>query len=254
MITLRKSEERHHTESKDRKTWMTFDLANKADPLKDGFSTLEILNEEILSPESGFTLPTRKDMIVVTYVREGMMIHIGPLAKPDSMIASDFQWAKISPDKKQYAFNTSESEDAHIFQCGFSPCEGELKSDGGIKMLFTHAQRQGVLKLIASSDGRESSLTIQQDIEIYSTLLNKGNHIIHEIAPGRTTWLHVVNGHALMNDLHVHTGDGAGFSEEKVASFTAQMPTEILVFDLCGLLPEKIKAGLKATPQTVKIP
>jgi redox-sensitive bicupin YhaK (pirin superfamily) len=251
MIIVRKSEERHHIAGKDRKTWMTFDLQNKADPLKNGFGTLEILNEEILSPKSGYTIHPRKNMIVVTYVRDGMMIHIGPLEKPDFMMTSDFQWAKVTPDKKQYAFNASESEDAHIFQCGFSPCDGNFESDGEIKKLFTHAERKGILKLIASSDGRESSLAIRQDIEIYSTLLYTGNHMIHEISPSRSAWLHVVKGHVMVNDFHLQTGDGAGFSDERIASFTAQIPTEILIFELCGKPSGEIKTELKNENKSV---
>ncbi len=224
---------------------MTFDPQNEADPLKNGFGSLEILNEEILSPKSGFTVHTRKNMIVVTYVRDGMMIHIGPLEKPDFMMTSDFQWAKVTPDKNQYAFNASESEDAHIFQCGFSPRGGIFESTGEIKKLFTHAERKGILKLIASSDGRESSLAIRQDIEIYSTLLYTGNHMIHEISPNRSAWLQVVKGHVRVNDFQLQTGDGAGFSDERTASFIAQIPTEILIFELSGKISGEAKTKLK---------
>jgi redox-sensitive bicupin YhaK (pirin superfamily) len=187
MIVIRKSEERHHVEKKDRKTWMTFDTENKADPLKNGFAALEIL---------------------------------------------------------KYAFNTSENEDAHVVQCGLNPCVG-LSQPRGSKMLFTHAERQGILKLIASSDGRDSSLAIQQDIQIYSTFPHKGNHIIHEIGSGRSAWLHVVSGHIALNDLDLLTGDGAGFSDEKTISFMAKTPTEILLFNLCGQISEEIKTNFK---------
>ena len=232
---------------------MTFDQEIETDPLHNGFGSLQILNEEILSPESGFTLRTRKDMIIITYVQEGMMIHIGPLEKPDFMMAKEFHWANVTSSSKQYAFNASESEDAHIFQCGFHDCKEDALKPGGMKKLFTHAERHGVLKLIASSDGRESSLSIQQDIQMYSTFIQKGNHIIHEISPTRSTWLHVVKGHVLLNDLNLQTGDGVGFSDERSVSFTAKMPTEILLFDLCQRIPQEIKAEMKDKLQTADI-
>jgi redox-sensitive bicupin YhaK (pirin superfamily) len=107
-----------------------------------------------------------------------------------------------------------------------------LLEQGEGKKLFTLAERKGILKLIASPDGKEASLKIQQDVQMYSTLIHKGNHMIHELKPGRSAWLHVVKGRILMNELYLQAGDGAGFSGERAVSFTAQEPTEILLFDL----------------------
>ena len=231
MIIVRKSKERRHIESGGHKTWITFDWQNKADPLHNGFGVLKILNEEILPPGTGFILHTHKDMVVITYLREGVIIYKGPLDNADLIWTKEFHQTHSTFETKQYAFNASESENAHIFQSGFSPIEGEIKSDS-TKKIFTHAERQGILKLVASPDGKEGSLTIQQDVQMYSAFLHKGNHMIHELVPGRHVWLHVVNGQILLNDLKLQTGDGAGLSDEISVSFTAQEPTEILLFDL----------------------
>jgi redox-sensitive bicupin YhaK (pirin superfamily) len=242
MIIVRKSEERRHIEKKDQQTWLTFDWENKADPLQNGFGVLKILNEEILSPGSGFILHTHKDMVVVTYVPEGMIIYKGPLESPDTIESEEFHQIKVVSGSKLPAFNLLESEDTHLFQSGFASKRGNAQANG-IKKLFTQAERQGVLKLIASPDGREASLPIQQDVQIYSTFIHKGNHMIHELKPGRGSWLHVVKGRILLDDLELRTGDGAGLSQEIAVSFTAQMPTEILLFDLGGEIPEEIKPG-----------
>jgi len=251
MITIRRSEERRQTGNKDQKTWMTFDWENAADPLQNGFGILKILNEEILPPGSGFILHTHEDMVIVTYVREGVIIYKGPLTEPDFMEAKDFHRISVTPNTKQYAFNVSQSEDANIFQCGFAlneceptSCEATPKSIG-MKKLFTHAERQGTLKLIASSDGRETSLPIGQDVQMYSTYIHTGNHIIHELKPGRKAWLQVVKGQILLGQLHLQAGDGAGLSDEIAISFTAEKPTEILLFDLCARVP----TGTKDTPE-----
>lgn len=233
MITIRRSEERRHIESKNQQTWMTFDLENNADPLQNGFGVLKILNEEILSPGSGFILHTHKDMVVVTYVPEGMIIYKGLLEEPQVMEAQEFRQIGITSGEKLSAFNLLESEDAHIFQSGFAS-NGKTPKTKGTKKLFTQAERQGVLKLVASPDGREASLPIQQDVQIYSTFIHKGNHMIHELKPGRSSWLHVVKGRIGLEDLNLQTGDGAGLFGEIAVSFTAQMPTEILLFDLGG--------------------
>jgi len=231
MIVVRKSMERRHIENKGHKTWMTFDWQNNSDPLQNGFGLLKILNEEIIPPGTGFVLLTNNDMVVITYLREGVIIYRGPLQAADLMWTKEFLQSNVTGENRQYAFNISQTEDAHIFQSGFSPNHEVLKSDGA-KKLFTHADRQGVLKLVASPDGKEDSLRIQQDVQMYSSFIHKGNHMVHSLGTGRSAWLHVVNGGILMNDLDLQTGDGAGLSDEIAVSFTAQMPTEVLLFDL----------------------
>ncbi len=244
MITVRRSEERRHIGNKDQETWLTFDWENKADPLKNGFGVLEILNEEILSPGSGFSIHTRKDVVIVTYLQGGVVIYKSPLEEPDFMESKDFQRENVNPDIKHYLFNVSQTEKAHVFQGGFTPLEG-AENRKGIKKLFTNAERHGILRLVASPDGRDASLAIQQDVHMYSTYIHTGNHVIHELKTGRTAWLHVVKGQVLLNNLDFQTGDGIGFTYEKSISFTAKIPTEILLFDLGVRVP----AGIKMEPE-----
>lgn len=252
MIIVRKSGERRHIANENQTTWMTFDRENNADPLQNGFGILKIFNEEMLSPGSGFILHTPEDMVVVTYVREGMIVYKGPLEEPKLVAAEEFHRSKASSGAKQFAFDASPAGNAHVFQSGFAPGSGVLEP-GGQKKLFTLADRKGILRLIASPDGKESSLKIHQDAEMYSTLIHKGNHMIHEMKPGRSAWLHVVTGRILAEDLVLQTGDGAGFTHELSVSFTAQEPTEILLFDLTGQVPENITASPAAKSHAVPV-
>ena len=258
MITVIKSEDRHYVDVKDQKTWKTFDAENKAEPLQNSFGVLKILNEEILSPGGGFTFHTENDMVVVTYVREGVIIYKAPLEEPAILETKDFGRNNVAKDTTQYAFNTSDYENAQVFQCGFDlgecadSCEDSSPKPKGVKKLFTHAERQGVLRLIASSDGREGSLAIKHEIQIYSTFTQNGNHIIHELKPGRSAWLHVVKGKISHNDLYLQTGDGAGITDERSVSFTSKGPTEILIFDLCESKIE-IKESSKSKSKTAKV-
>lgn len=257
MITVIKSKDRHYVDVTDQKTWETFDAENKPGPFQLSFGVLKILNEEILSPGGGFVFRTKKDMIVVTYVREGVIIYKAPSEEPTILEMKEFGRNNAAKDTTQYAFNTSEYEEAHVFQCAFDleecadACEDGSPKPKGVKKLFTHVERQGILRLIASSDGRESSLAIKHDVQIYSTFTRDGNHIIHELKHGRSAWLHVVKGKILLNDLHLQTGDGAGFTEEKSVSFTSKSPTEILIFDLCESKAEK-KESSKNKQQAVE--
>jgi hypothetical protein len=183
-------------------------------------------------------------MVVVTYVTEGMIVYKGPLEKMEPLVAKEFHSAKAVPEVKQYAINISPTEETHVFQSGFIP-GNDISSLGGTKKLFTYAERNGVLKLIASPDGKEYSLPLQQDVQIYSTFIQKGNHMIHELSPGRSAWLHVVKGRIQLDDFNLTTGDGAGLSLEMSVSFTAQEPTEILLFDLGVPIPAEAKIGLQ---------
>jgi redox-sensitive bicupin YhaK (pirin superfamily) len=257
MITIKKSEDRRYDDLKDQKTWKTFDAENETDPLKNSFGVLKVLNEEILSPGGGFILKAEKDMVVVTYVREGVIVYKSPLEEPGTIETKEFKRENADKDTKQYAFNTSETEEAHIFQCGFdlndcdNACEDGTPKPKGVKKLFTHAERAGVLRLIASSDGRDASLPIQLDVQIYSSFMREGNHIIHELKPGRSAWLHVVKGKISLNDFHLQTGDGVGLTEERSVSFTAKSPAEILLFDLCES-KEEVKESSKSKLHAVQ--
>jgi hypothetical protein len=253
MITIRRSEERRHIESENQKTWMTFDPENQADPLQKGFGVLKIFNEEVLKPGRAFVLHTHKDMVVVTYINEGVMIFNRPQqGKSGLMQAGDFLQCESLAGVKQYSLNASPTDDARIFQSGFAPGAG-VAEPGGENKRFTLAERKGVLKLIASPDGKKDSLKIRQDVEMYSTLIHKGNHIVHELKQGRTAWLHVVKGQIDLNDLQLLAGDGAGFSDEMAVSFTAQEPTEVLLFDLAGQVPEEGES-VKAAQSKDRLP
>jgi hypothetical protein len=236
MITIRRSAERRHIDTENQKTWMTFDHENQADPLQNGFGALKIFNEEILKPGRTFVLQTQKDMVIVTYLHEGVMVFNRPQqGKSGLMRAGDFHLAETQAGVKQFSLNVSPDDEARLFQSGFAPGAGVAEPDGENKR-FTLADRKGILKLIASPDGKDDSLKIRQDVEMYSTLIHKGNHMVHELKPGRNAWLHVVKGKIDLADLQLLVGDGAGFSVEIAVSFTAQEPTEILLFNLPALL------------------
>jgi redox-sensitive bicupin YhaK (pirin superfamily) len=145
--------------------------------------------------------------------------------------SEEFQVAAASVGTRRNAYGVSNPESAHFFQSGFTSGENP-RLPVRAKRLFTQTERKGVLKLVASPDGSEYSLPIQQDVRIYSTYVNKGNHVIHELKQDHRAWLHVVSGQIQMGELHLKTGDGVGVDHERSVSFTADSPTEILMFDL----------------------
>jgi len=248
MIIVRRSEERRHIEDKDQNTWMTFDQDNQADLLKNGFGSLKILNEEILSRDRALLFHPHNAMIIVSYVQKGVLIYHGPFGGSDLLEAGDFHQINVTPGDLQYEFDAILFGDTHIFQSGFTPDSGELEPKGR-KKLFTHADRHGILRLIASPDGREASLPIRRDVHMYSSYIPQGHHMSHPIKYGRSGWLHLVNGKIQVNDFELRIGDGAGFSGERSITFTGQEPSEILFFDL----PESVVTDAAIEPQKAAI-
>ena len=232
MFTLRLSQERSHIQNANQNTWMTFNPENMADPLKNGFGALRKINENILSPDMGLRpFQTKNNMLILTYVRKGSIVFKGPGKKRGLLSQNEFQMMNAAPEMKLDGFNASSTEEAQVFQFRFDR-EGPIFEPGEMKKLFSLAERQGYLKLVASADGNGGSLPVHQDFQMYSGLILEGAHIIHEIGPGRRAWLHVVNGKVRMNDLALQTGDGVGFADEKFVSFTAKEPSSMILFDL----------------------
>lgn len=127
--------------------------------------------------------------------------------------------------------NASPTDWAHVFQIGLCPSQAGLDSSHDQKR-FPAGARRGDLCVIASPDGRRGSLHVHQDALIYSALVDPGQHVVHELSPGRRAWLHVVRGEATLGDVVLTTGDGAGLVADRALSLTAREETEILIVDL----------------------
>jgi redox-sensitive bicupin YhaK (pirin superfamily) len=235
MIIVRRSEERRHIEDQNQNTWMTFDGESKTDLLKNGFGSLQILDEEILTRDRALLFRPHNRMIIVSYIQKGVVVYHGPFGGSDLLEQGDFHQINVTPGDLQYEFDALLSGDTHIFQSGFTPDSGELEPKGR-KKFFTDADRHGILRLIASPNGMEASLPIKRDVHMYSSLIQQGIHMNHPVKYGRSGWLHLVKGKILVNNIKLQAGDGAGFSGESSISFSAQEPSEILLFDL----PERV--------------
>ncbi len=210
---------------------MTFDPGNSADVLCRGFRALESFNEEGLAPGTGFQIHAHKDIEVVTYVRKGALIQKEGGGRAGLLRTGEFQRRIALRGTRHSAINKSFSDRAHVFQ-GWIASDHNGHEPVHEQRLFPVAERMGLLRLVASPDGRKASLRIHQDMRIFSSIVQVGNHLIHELGAGRGAWLHVVDGRILLADQSLLAGDGAGLAGEAAVSFTAQEASEILLFDL----------------------
>lgn len=231
MITVRRSEARRHIKSEAQDSWLSFDPENEGDAFGGGFHALEALNEE--APLSDMSLPPHSggDAESVTYLREGVLTCEDEAGRLSRLEAGEFQRTSVGRKLRHRVISGSLLNPAHVFQSCFTP-DGRDLEPGIEQKRFPLADRKGVLRLVASQDGRTGSLRLHQDLRMYSSVLLPGHHLVHELARGRAAWLHLIKGRVLLQNHFLGTGDAAGLENEWAVSFTAQVPSEILMFDL----------------------
>lgn len=231
MITLRRAEERHHDRRREQEVWLTFYPQDPADPLADGFGALEIFDEDRLSPGAGIPRHPHHDAEIVTYVREGALACEDSTGRSGVIQAGEFQCMTAGRGLRHRETNASRTDWAHVFQIWLHPSQAELEPSHEQKR-FSAAQRRDGLCVVASPDARRGSLRLHQDALLFAALLHPGQHVVHELSPGRSAWLHLVRGEVTLGDVVLATGDGAGVRAERAVSFTAREETEILLLDL----------------------
>jgi hypothetical protein len=245
MIFLCRSEERHHSRREERDTWQTFHTQNpRGLSLAAGFGSLEVLEEARLPPGASMARHPPHNAEVISYVREGSLAHEDSLGTNGMVHAGEFHHRTVGTRTRHSETNASESEWTHVFrfwlrgETEFEPSQEQVR--------FSVAQRRGGLCLTASSDGRQGSLRIHQDAQLYSAVLEPGQHVVHELAPGRSAWLHLVQGKVTSGDVALSSGDGAGITDERAVSLTAREQTEILLLNLRQRSPPPTNGASRA--------
>jgi redox-sensitive bicupin YhaK (pirin superfamily) len=231
VIILRPAKERQHARRRRYEEWSTFDARNPADPLANGFGVLESLNESRLRPGASASRHSQNEAEILTYVREGTLSYSDSLGGACVLRAGEFQRMTLGRGIRRNGTNSSHSDPAHAFQIWLRPAQRGVEPSQDQKR-FSAAERRGLLCVVASPDGRRGSLRIAQDALLHSALLEPGQHLVHELGPGRIAWLHLVEGEVALPDGILDAGDGAGISEDRAVSFTAREASEILLLDL----------------------
>ena len=248
MIALRRAKERHLDRHRKRDVWLTFYPQDLADPLYGGFGTLETFNEERLAPGSGMPSHPDHDAEIVSYAREGALAYEDSMGCSGVIQAGEFQRMTTGRGIRHNETNASRIDRAHIYQIGLRSWQAGLEP-GYEQKRFSAAERRAGLCIVASPDARRGSLRIHQDALIYSAILDPGQHVVHELAQGRSAWLHIVQGEVTLGDDVLTTGDGAGFTAERAVSLTAREATEILLLDLGIELPGPPKRAMPLKAQ-----
>ena len=231
MINIRKSNERGHADHGWLNTHFTFSFADYYDPEHVFFRTLRVMNDDRVAAGGGFPTHPHRDMEIVTYVLEGALEHRDSMGTGSVIKPGDVQYMSAGSGVTHSEFNASKTEPVHLLQIWMFPQEKGLMPLYDQKN-FSEAEKRGKLRLVVSPDGRDGSVKIRQDNELYTTLLGKGESVRHELKPDRHAYVQVARGSVKLNGTSLDEGDGAAISAEEAVELTGVDNAEVLLFDL----------------------
>lgn len=231
MLQIRRADERGHADHGWLNTYHTFSFANYHDPAHMGFRALRVINEDRVQPGQGFGTHGHRDMEILSYVLAGALEHKDSLGNGEVLRPGEFQRMSAGTGVRHSEFNPSDTEPAHFYQIWLIPHTTGL-TPSYEQRAFSDAEKRGTLRLVASHDGTDGSLTIHQDARVYLALLEPGESVRHDLPPGRHAWLQVVRGAVRTNDLPLSAGDGLAVSDEAHLAITAVQSAEVMLFDL----------------------
>lgn len=232
MITIRPNNER----GKANFDWLdskhTFSFGNYFDPRHMGFSTLRVINEDKIAPSQGFGTHGHRDMEIITYVLSGKLQHKDSMGNGSIIRPGEVQRMSAGTGVTHSEFNASDEEIVHLLQIWILPQETGIRPSYEEKH-FDPIERQGKLKLVGSPDGRDGSVTIHQDVNLYVGNLQQGDRVNYSLKDNRVVWIQVAQGSILLNQKLLQAGDGAAIVDETEITLTGESETaEILLFDL----------------------
>lgn len=233
MITVRPGNERGHANHGWLETYHSFSFANYYDPKHMGFRALRVINEDHIQPGRGFGAHGHRDMEILTYVLAGTLEHRDSLGTGALIQAGEVQRMSAGTGIVHSEFNPSETEPVHLLQIWILPDQSGLPPSYEQRS-FSPAEKLGQLRLIAAKEGREAALTLHQDLDLYATILEPTDRVVHPLNRDRHAWVQIVRGHASLNGQPLEAGDGAAVSGSSTPeiSLSTSSGAEILLFDL----------------------
>jgi len=231
MLQVRNANDRGRTEFGWLDSRHTFSFGDYYDPNHMGFGQLRVINEDRVAPGQGFGRHSHRDMEIVSYVLEGALEHKDSLGTGSVIRPGDVQRMSAGTGVQHSEFNHSQSELVHFLQVWIIPDQQGLRP-GYAEKKFPEAEKRGRLRLVVSSDGRDGSIPIHQDADLYATLLKKGETVVHPFAPDRNGWIQVARGEVTVNGTALAAGDGAAVVNEDSLSIRGGTDAELLLFDM----------------------
>jgi redox-sensitive bicupin YhaK (pirin superfamily) len=231
MIAVRKAEDRGRSQI----TWLdshhTFSFSDYYDPRHMGFRSLRVINDDTVAPGGGFGKHGHRDMEIVTYVLEGALEHSDSLGTGSVIRPGDVQKMSAGSGILHSEFNHSKTEPVHFLQIWLMPDRNGI-APRYEQLHFPREAKLGKLLLVASNEQRDGLIHLQQDAQLYVTMLEAKQRVEHTLATGRHAWIHVARGAAHVNGQSLQAGDGVAISAESKIEISGATEAEVLLFDL----------------------
>jgi quercetin 2,3-dioxygenase len=234
-ITIRPAEARGHENHGWLDSFHSFSFAHYYDPNHMGFGPLRVINEDRVEPAEGFGTHGHKDMEIFSYVLEGALEHKDSIGNGSVVRPGDVQRMSAGTGIRHSEFNGSKSDRLHFLQIWILPERNGLTPSYEQKT-FSTEQKRGKLRLIGSRDGRDGSVTIHSDLDLYAAVLSDGEALTQKLAPGRGAWVQVARGSVALNGEKLKAGDGAAIATAGTLKLEGLDDAELLLFDM-GLQP-----------------
>ncbi|MCM3869577.1 MAG: pirin family protein [Pyrinomonadaceae bacterium] len=231
MIKIRKAKDRGHFNFGWLDTYHTFSFGDYYDPSFMGFRSLRVINEDFVHAGRGFPTHSHRDMEIITYILEGGLEHRDSMGNGSVIRPGDVQRMTAGTGVSHSEANPSAEDSVHLLQIWIMPQAQGLKP-GYEQKFFSDEQKHGSLRLIASADGRNDSVTVNQDVSVFGAVVDSGRTVNHQLASNRHAWIQVARGEVVVNGENLDQGDGAAISDESELIISGRTRAEILLFDM----------------------
>jgi redox-sensitive bicupin YhaK (pirin superfamily) len=231
MLLIRRADDRGRANLGWLDSRHTFSFADYHDPRFMGYGPLRVINEDRVQPGQGFGTHGHRDMDIISYVLEGELAHRDSIGNGSVIRRGDVQRMTAGTGVEHSEFNHSATEPVHFFQIWIIPNRRGI-APGYEEKHFGDDEKRGRLKLVASRDGRDGTVTIHQDADLYSAMLAAGEEATHTTERSRKGWVQVASGAVTVNGETLAAGDGAAIAYEEAVAIRATADSELLLFDM----------------------
>ena len=231
MLRIRKASDRGSVNLGWLDSKHSFSFGDYYDAEHMGFGTLRVINEDKVQPGQGFATHSHRDMEIVSYILSGSLEHKDSMGNGAVMHAGEVQRMTAGTGVTHSEFNHSDSDNVHFLQIWVLPEEDSLPP-GYEQKTFSSEDKQNRLRLVSSRDGRDGSLTIHQDMDIYATVMSPGTELSHSIAADRQAWVQIARGDVVIAGESLSAGDGVAIPDAENVTIRAVTDSEVLLFDM----------------------
>ena len=233
MLTLRKSSDRGYANHGWLKSHHSFSFAGYHDPKHVHWGNLRVINEDRIAPGAGFGTHSHRDMEIISYVMSGALAHEDSMGNGTTIPPGDVQRMSAGRGVTHSEFNHAPDTTTHFFQIWIEPDQPGI-DPGYEQKTFADSDKRGTLRLVASPDGAQGSLTIHADAALYVGLFDGEESARLPLNPSRKAYVHLMRGQLTVNGQPLQAGDAALLADESGLTLADGQAAEVLVFDLAA--------------------